>query len=1552
MASPKIRALFDTTFNSGPPNAFKYVDLGGINVRRKESSSEYTVSIQNIGDSDLQVTGMDFIKGINSFMSDGYNAGLDQTKSYGFVIRQLVQFPFTVPHGELQTGFNEKSFYNAYPVLKISYDGNGVPDDLLHNIFNLQIIFNSNDPRNGDDFDDGRGSKNHSRLFSGVRPGNITFGRVIIEASPKGKLSWDSNSNLVFEKNIHGYISTPKVKDTNLWGNYAKKRISDILNGTSRITISDFLKMNDFQNNREFNDDIPEVKRVFNRFEDPIPPYDFMWPYGDYYPYNGLRRTIDYSPNRIDRYYKRARSYFKWNIDKSLVLTADSVRELGGDFIKIAPEQKRQRREWGFREKVIKGFPYFFPKNIKPSNTEKNPFSNNLISPCGTGPVIAGFVTAGSGIFGGIPSSANIGYDFIETQKTVNSPTDLPHTNPKIPTGLIFIQDETGAIGFSLGSDMRYMENPLFHNSNYAESSLIFDKMHLGSIGIPKADYRQFLREGDLVVIQLGVGLKYWHPVLGAEPRYWENLFGEEEFKKVQESRKSSVAIIETDNIKSSEKKRETTKKTIVTPEGEVLEVDVPVPTNKNTQSSNTTYETVIPPYVDNWGAYTDRPSNNAMELAINYDLFENETAPEIFDATLISRESAARYLEGIMNVVNGAVEGAKEGAVEGAKEGAKVGGPFGAVIGGIVGAIVGGVIVGVTQVVLMETMFYRERYVLRSRSLRDGQYPYTTFYPIQEYHPWSTGTPIPIDNGMPYIMSDVFSVDTRERLAPAPKQVTCAQLRGIPEDTWRWNPNLEWEIPKKHLESKSGRTELVEFRDPETGEVSILEKRIKYTDSFRNPYIPGPNNVTKEFHGIEDEPPTPYTLSPGSQYKGQLVTIKNVRFIKPPMKEYLVAKVASSEKLKQFKEDRTKILSELSEWINSGKDIKEFKIQFADLPEIQLQLPKILTDISDILKYGVPSLRLAITFMETFFKGELDKQFVSGTTTVLNELEKVNAYVSALQSKMENIISNGLSGFTSETQINEILSIKHGIDYQGFEISVDYGHELMTVAHKAIGDINIGNVLEKLGISFIVAILDALGLSFVGKTLNMVYSTLDTYRLPEVPEPNQYQVGSITREYSYEKVTAPSEFPASVDKKNGGYWWACPSIPLTNARSHQNDANFGDPNTDDDNEGDSINPNQDISSTERTVFSQLVSSNKVEISVPIWDPWNGSSWIWETNQENDQNEFGKKHTYNIAYIRSRYVRDLGREYSSSYEPFAEEWKPYRYVDGQTMIKNEFQPIDSGSKFVGNRTYYVVDENNVVIPIRINANTEIARYLYDVPTGSVDITGIAWQYSLGVPGLEWEREAYMMQIWPRYLSDVGIKYEIPPIIIEPETPTPPPVTGGPDVPPPPTPPVRLPDLTLDLGDAGNPARLDCESVRQLLNVKNKEREDFEKFMSWPVVRKQNELNPNSDNIHRDPITGREILLPSDPARLKQQLDSMPIYPCKGMKVGDQQYVTITSQQFPGVRRTFFFTVGPNGECLCTMIQPGNEIPRTNNRSDTNVFGQTNQDFTQNRSGIM
>ena len=1478
MAGPKIRALFDTTFG-GVPSAFKYLDLGGINVKRRETSTEYTVSIQNLGDSDLQVTGMELIKGINSFKSDDYNAGLDQSKNYGFVITELVNFPFIVPSGKLT---QQIGFYNAYPVLKISYDGNGLTDDLLHNIFNLQIIFNSNDPRRGDDIDDGEGGPNHPRLFSGGRFANISFGRVVVEASPKGKLSWDSNSNLVFEKNIHGYISTPKVKDTNLWNNYAKKRISDVLNGISRISISDFLKMNDFQNNREFNDDIPEVKRVFNRFQDPIPPYDFMWPYGDYYPYNGVRRTIDYDANRIDRYYKRARRYFRWNVDKSLFLTADGVREFGGDFINIKEGQKRQRREWGFREKVLKGFPYFFPKYIQPTQNKQNPYTNVINNPCGTGPVIAGFVTAGSGIFNGIPSSANIGYDFIETQKTVNSPTDLPHTNPKTPTGLIFIQDETGGIGFSLGSDMRYMENPLLYNSNYAESSLIFDKMHLGSIGIPKADYRQFLREGDLVIIQLGVGLKYWHPVLGAEPRYWENLFGEEEFKKVQQSRKSSIAIVETTNTQSSDNKPLTTKKTIVTPEGETIEVEVPVSTNNNTQLSTGKYENVIPPYVDNWGAYTDRPSNNAMELAIDYDLFENETDPEIFDATLISDESAARYLEGIINVVNGVAEGAKEGAKEGSKYG-----PFGLIIGAVVGAV----IMGGAQEYLRQTMFYRERYVLRSRSLRDGQYPYTTFYPIQEYHPWSTGTPIPIDNGMPYIMSDVFSVDTRERLAPAPKQITAAQLRGIPEDTWKWNPSLEWSIPKNHLESKSGRTELVEFEDPETGEITVLEKRIQYTDSYRNPYIPGPNNVTKEFHGIEDEPVTPFTSNPGSQYKGQLVTIKNVRFVKPPTKEYFVAKIATSEKLKRFKEDRAKTLEDLSKWVNSGKDIKQFKIKLADIPEIQAQVPKILQDVGDIVKYGVPTLRLAITFMETFFKGELENalgtEVVSGTKTILSELDKINAYVMVFESKIREIISGGVSGFTSETQINEFLSIKHGIDYQGFEISVDYGHELMNIAHKSIGDINIGNILEKLGIGFIIGILDAFGLSFIGKTINMVYSTIDTYRLPEVPEPNQYQVGSITREYVYEKVIFQSEFPSSVDKKNGGYWWADPNIPLTNARSHQNDANYGDPSKESDNEGDLVFPNQDISSTERTVFSQLVSSNKANISTPIWDPWNGSSWIWETDQQNDENEFGKKHEYSIAYIRSRYVKDLGSAYSSSYEPFAEEWKPYRYIDGQTMIKNEFEPIDSGSKFVGNRTYYVVDENNVVIPIRINANTEIARYLYTVPTGSVDITGIAWQYSLGVPGLEWEREAYMMQIWPRYLSDVGINYERPTLTVEPETPTPP-DTGGPDVPPPPppppTPPTRLPDITINVGDAipiSNINSLNCDTLQFIIDGNNQ----FIKRMNL----------------------------------------SQPLQGCDGLQPGQEMYIIVESDGWYGLTRTFYFRKDKDGNCTCLLVPKGTNL---------------------------
>jgi hypothetical protein len=188
-----------------------------------------------------------------------------------------------------------------------------------------------------------------------------------------------------------------------------------------------------------------------------------------------------------------------------------------------------------------------------------------------------------------------------------------------------------------------------------------------------------------------------------------------------------------------------------------------------------------------------------------------------------------------------------------------------------------------------------------------------------------------------------------------------------------------------------------------------------------------------------------------------------------------------------------------------------------------------------------------------------------------------------------------------------------------------------------------------------------------------------------------------------HEFLMKDSQFPKSVDSEDGGYWWANPNIPLTNARSHWKDFDA---------------TTEPLDFSKRSSFTQLVSST------------------------------------NLNEVPDRFVKDLGDGYTYNYMPFADEWKPSVVIDDKIYLNN-FEPVPKNSYFVGNKIYYVVDEHNVVVPIRINSNTEIARHEMPIPTGPVDITGIAWQYSLGRPGLEWEREAYMMQIWPRFASDIS-----------------------------------------------------------------------------------------------------------------------------------------------------------------------------------------------------
>lgn len=1737
MATPKIRVGTGVFLD-------KFSPMGEADIGRGQSVSR-DIIIRNDGDGDLIIDGMNTLYGINplGFSSVdrngnvyGWNTEVDQTRTWGFTVNKTQDFPITIPPK------------TSFKFADIIFDGNGLSIPNETNL-ELNVIFNFYSNDNFGDYPSD----------PPVYRGNIRFinSQVAFEAKSLA-VNWNEKK-FVYSKNIHGYLSPAKISNFDLWSRYVNNRIKDNLLNVKRLTIAEFINSPDFINNKQFDDRYPEVKRVLNRFLNPLPPYDFIWPYGDNYAYNGLRRTWDYTEgSRVNQYYLKSPEHFRkygdsygktksgalninipsknfresfekirlgtpagldknWNIERTLVATENLQRSLN-NYTKFS----RQRREWGFRERIIKGFPYFFPKYFESSTSYQGVpgrfwESNPTAMECGNGPVIAGIVTAGSGIFSGIESSDNIEYTYSEMQKTVKSPSDVPIKKPKTPSGLIFIQDETGGIGFSLGTDMRYMDHPLFHNSNFAESSLLNDRMHVGSMGIPKADYRQFLREGDFVIIQFGMGLKYWRPILGVEPRYWEALTGPEELKQMQGagdggSRKNPTVLPEVyyrypiskneltcelanklfdgankiydDNIDINNWKRTLANSTEAFGEPEVIEPDTtngttrkttgrnPIQTSSNksalwtetwvntktkeeitfdyddapyrSKGGGTTstgrneygrdannrkwthslfspiefriyfdqfyapskklypctsfyrynerygkkikeYQLVgfltndgwvwmeytlkgstcnckilnekpnskifVPPYIDNWGAYTNPASNQTYEMSIVLQGFPS-TAAEVFDEILWVDQSVANKMEAISSIISAGWEGIKGGAKAGAELGTKVMPGVGTVLGAIAGAVLGFIVAAALTAYLMLNLYYRQRYVLPSRNKKDGQWPFTTFYPIQEEHPWSTGTPIPVNSGMPYIMSDTFMVDTRERIKVPPKVIKNSQLRGIPEDTWKWNPNDEWKIPRDYQSYVSELKEIVSFGtsnenskddkmifDPvlmiyrsENGPLydifenlrSILDgKDINsyktwYINEEINPYYITEKNQFEEFPGIKEEPDTPYTRNPGSQYKGQLIQLKNVRFIEPPLKEYLVPKFASEEKVKAFQQEYESIFSEngrLNSWLEDGNSLGDFQLPVLDMPDrFEAIMPKVFDDIGEFLNTALPVISLIQTFMETFFGEVLKEALGEFGGDILDESLAASArfasYVEIMKSTIRRLSVNGFTGFTSVNQVKEFLAVKHGIDYRGMEVSVDYSREFLSLAHRAAGSISLSGIASSFGIGMISALMRSLGLGFISEMIDTVANVVEMYKVPEVPEDNDHELGYSGRSYVYEVVESTSEFPMSVDKKDGGYWWTCPTIPLTNARSHQNDANYGNPSNDF-HEGSvyseiGIGDHEDSFLTNRTVFSQLISSNIQYPIHPIWDPVN-TSWVFETSDGQLKDMYGGVHQYDMSHIDKRYVSNLGGYFSSSYMPFAEEWKPYKYIDGTQIIKNEFKPITPGTKFAPNRVYYVVDDANVVVPIRINANTEIARFDYEVPTGVVDITGIAWQYSLGKPGLEWERERYVMQVWPRYLSDVGVNplNEIrSPIVDEGEdggitreedTSKP---DGGGDIYDRDTPdtgpgiditekPSRLPDITFDLGDKirlSDISDMGCDAIAAFINARNQEI-----------------INSNS---------GEQLL------------------GCDGLQPGQEMYIVLTSEFWYGITRTIYFRKDADGNCTCLIVPKGTNLRGT------------------------
>jgi hypothetical protein len=70
---------------------------------------------------------------------------------------------------------------------------------------------------------------------------------------------------------------------------------------------------------------------------------------------------------------------------------------------------------------------------------------------------------------------------------------------------------------------------------------------------------------------------------------------------------------------------------------------------------------------------------------------------------------------------------------------------------------------------------------------------------------------------------------------------------------------------------------------------------------------------------------------------------------------------------------------------------------------------------------------------------------------------------------------------------------------------------------------------------------------------------------------------------------------------------------------------------------------------TSRKVFTQLVSSNKQDVSVPIYDQVNPYFDIYEGPANQKQDELGEIHEYSMGYINDRFVKDLGSEFFSSY---------------------------------------------------------------------------------------------------------------------------------------------------------------------------------------------------------------------------------------------------------------------------------------------------------------
>lgn len=951
--------------------------------------------------------------------------------------------------------------------------------------------------------------------------------------------------------NIHGFPSTETFYDYNQWKGYAETKLKMVKN---RISIQEFLDRDQFIKSK--NDSNPEPKQVKDKIDDPIPPDT---PGGAKV---GQRHTGWKSSSHPD--YK-----------------------------------SKQRREWGFSEKLLQGYPQYEPDKVGYGDL------NNK--------VIAGFVTVGDGVFSGIPSYANIKLDKEETRRQVEYGYGRVTGRDMIPTGLCFIQDDTAGIGIALGSDVRYIWHPRIYGTNLSNANLTVDDMHMGSTTIPKADYRQFLRVGDFVIIEIGTRLKYWHSLLGgSRPDYWESLVG---YRELYDNMPDS------NNIPG-------------------MKLDV--------------YEKLNPLFLNIPNRYNPPLDSRGR------DIYKKtlKTVPKVFGNTRNFRDVPTKDM---------------------------------------------------------------------------GQ-------PVID-HVWSTGTPIPVGAGMPYVMMEDYGVDSTDRFGPAPLLIQAENLRDLKGN----GQNL------------------------------------------------------------------------GDKLKGQLIRLNNMRFVKAPKTRALSAQLAADENG-----------DTLSPGIYTSSVFKfapaiENAVEIQTNPNLQINF---LTEVPS--SYWTRILGVNDSEPFTNYKGQ--------------------------PAKFDPITNRATENFTQEIWKHEVTT-SYGVDYSGHKFELP----IRSRRYDLLPELIITEYIDDNGVRRSFS-NDRWSRDQLNSYNPPQYEQPDkdgwlwqdnAWPRPDTPVQNSWKDYIITEEEQknwtsqtsrngllyYEYVGNVNQyFPKTVkiDPKDPQYpyWFTDPNIPLTNA-------------------------------------------------IDVGFPWALSTWLKSSTKVQAYIEGAGGKTPGEDFRR---VGDLNRGTDIAEQTY------YYHYENNPAIRNQWngnnlQPEDDGY-FIPNKTYYLSDPSGVVVPIRINANTEIARFKVQIPKGLVDIIGIAWQYSLGIPGMEWERESYIMQVWPRFLSDIipfeqGIVVEDGVTQIDEVTEIT--DTGTPDVPVDRRP-TRLPDIVLNIGDSipvSDINSLNCDTMSSILKSRN-------------------------DAIR---LTGL----------------NQPLQGCDGLLPGQEIYIIVEGDNWYGLTRTFYFRKDMDGNCTCLLVPRGTNL---------------------------